>query len=86
MKLLKQPEAQILTFVEAKEIPLDDLLSMNYSLGKKNDYILVPEFPEETEKEKKSALGRVLDKNIGGLLAVFKPKKSKQVINPNRFL
>jgi hypothetical protein len=75
------PENNSLASIELKEITLKELISTDYTLVEnQSEYIAFADVPEEfiAEKEKKSALGRVINKNVGGLLAVFKKDKKNK--------
>jgi hypothetical protein len=69
--------------IEIKEIPFEEIISSDFSLAEKQaEYIDPNSVPEEiiSEEKKKSALGRVINKNVGSLLSVFKRNK-KNITN-----
>jgi len=77
-----EPENNSLAAIELIEIPLEEIISTDYALAENQaEYIAFADVPEETlpEKEKKSAIGRVINKNVGGLLAVFKREKKNSL-------
>jgi len=80
-----EAEKNDLALIKVKEIPIDEIISTDYSLAENQaEYIAFADIPEDItlEKEKKSALGRVINKNVGGLLAVFKRNK-KNTLDEN---
>jgi hypothetical protein len=73
-----EPENNELASIEIKEIPIEEIISTDYTLAENlAEYIAFADISEDAipEKEKKSALGRVINKNVGGLLAIFKRGK-----------